>query len=79
MLDSVGAYEKLDDELNDQIGELASYPWVLKYFRLIFPDQFAAVCSWRAQALSLCLWNPANQQILWDERTACVNQEEDRR
>ena len=41
VLDSVGAYEKLDDELNDKIGELASYPWVLKYFRLIFPDQFA--------------------------------------
>ncbi|MDO4840554.1 MAG: AAA family ATPase [Desulfovibrionaceae bacterium] len=40
VLDSVRAYEKLDDALNEHIGELASCPWVLKYFRMIFPDQF---------------------------------------
>ncbi len=40
VLDSVGAYEKLDDALNEHIGELASCPWVLKYFHMIFPDQF---------------------------------------
>lgn len=39
-LDSVEAYEKLDDDLNALIGKFASYAWVQKYFHMIFPDQF---------------------------------------
>lgn len=39
-LDSVEAYEKLDDDLNALMGKFASYAWVQKYFHMIFPDQF---------------------------------------
>ena len=39
-LDSVEAYEKLDDDLNALMGKFATYAWVQKYFHMIFPDQF---------------------------------------
>lgn len=39
-LDSVEAYEKLDDDLNELMGKFATYAWVQKYFHMIFPDQF---------------------------------------
>lgn len=39
-LDSVEAYEKLDDDLNALMGKFATYSWVQKYFHMIFPDQF---------------------------------------
>lgn len=39
-LDSVGAYEKLDDDLNALMGEFATYAWVQKYFHMIFPERF---------------------------------------
>lgn len=39
-LDSVEAYEKLDDDLHTLLGELAAHAWVQKYFHLIFPEQF---------------------------------------
>jgi hypothetical protein len=39
-LDSVEAYEKLDDDLNTLMGKFATYVWVRKYFYMIFPDQF---------------------------------------
>lgn len=39
-LDSVNAYEKLDDDLNALMGKFATYAWVQKYFHMIFPDRF---------------------------------------
>lgn len=39
-LDSVDAYEKLDDDLNALMGKFATYAWVQKYFHMIFPDRF---------------------------------------
>lgn len=39
-LDSVEAYEKLDDDLNALMGKFATYAWVQKYFHMIFPNQF---------------------------------------
>lgn len=39
-LDSVDAYEKLDDDLNSLMGKFATYAWVQKYFHMIFPEQF---------------------------------------
>ena len=39
-LDSVEAYEKLDDDLNALMGKFATYAWVQKYLHMIFPDQF---------------------------------------
>lgn len=39
-LDSVEAYEKLDDDLNAMMGKFATYAWVQKYFHMIFPEQF---------------------------------------
>lgn len=39
-LDSVEAYEKLDDDLNALMGKFATYAWIQKYFHIIFPDQF---------------------------------------
>lgn len=39
-LDSVEAYEKLDDDLNSLMGKFATYAWVQKYFHMIFPEQF---------------------------------------
>lgn len=39
-LNSVEAYEKLDDDLNALMGKFATYAWVQKYFHMIFPDQF---------------------------------------
>lgn len=35
-LDSVEAYEKLDDDLNALMGKFATYAWVQKYFHMIF-------------------------------------------
>ena len=47
-LDSVEAYEKLDDDLNALMGKFATYAWVQKYFHMIFPDQFIGwyVADW---------------------------------
>ena len=39
-LDSVEAYEKLDDDLNALMGKFAAYAWVQKYLHMIFPDHF---------------------------------------
>lgn len=39
-LDSVEAYEKLDDDLNALMGKFATYAWVQKYFHMIFPNRF---------------------------------------
>lgn len=47
-LDSVEAYEKLDDDLNSLMGKFATYAWVQKYFHMIFPEQFIGwyVADW---------------------------------
>ena len=47
-LDSVEAYEKMDDDLNSLMEKLATYAWVQKYFHMIFPEQFIGwyVADW---------------------------------
>lgn len=38
---SVHDYESLDDKLNAEFKDLASFVWIQKYFQMIFPDKFA--------------------------------------
>lgn len=44
-LDSLSDYEKLDEELNKEIGKYASIGWVHKYFCLLYPDKLSAYHS----------------------------------
>lgn len=44
-LDIFSDYEKLDEELNREIGKYATMGWVHKYFCLLYPDKLSAYHS----------------------------------
>ena len=44
-LDILSDYEKLDEELNREIGKYATMGWVHKYFCLLYPDKLSAYHS----------------------------------
>ena len=62
-LDSVEAYEKLDDDLNALMGKFATYAWVQKYFHMIFPDKFIGwyVIDWLKHILFGLGINPSEK------------------
>ena len=73
-LDSVEAYEKLDDDLNALIGKFATYAWVQKYFHMIFPDQFIGwyVTDWLKHILFGFGINPSEKYYGMNGQLALV-------
>lgn len=73
-LDSVEAYEKLDDDLNALMGKFATYAWVQKYFHMIFPDQFIGwyVTDWLKHILFGFGINPSEKYYGMDGQLTLI-------
>lgn len=73
-LNSVEAYEKLDNDLNALMGKFATYAWVQKYFHMIFPDQFIGwyVIDWLKHILFGLGINPSEKYYGMNGQLALV-------